>query len=113
MKIKIWSMTTETIERLQTQLFLTEQQLKTAVFDWLSTYDTEERTAEEIAAHFNGDMILADEEIRNDEYYLKFDCHEVEIPADILGLIRHEAIIERLSKLVERADGTLVEIGEP
>jgi hypothetical protein len=77
---KIWTLTTDTVDGLQTQLFTTEAARDAAVFDWLSIRDSEDRSAQEISDQFNGDMVLAGEAIQNGEDFLNFDDHLIETP---------------------------------
>ena len=82
MKIKVWTMTTDTEYGLQTRLFTTEPERDKAVFDWLSRNKVGDNcTGADIAREFNGDMTLAGEKYQNGEDFLNFDDHEIEVTA--------------------------------
>ena len=81
MKIKIWTMTTDTDDGLQTQLFTIEAARNAAVFDWLALDEFDSgRTGADIEKEFDGDMILAGKKYQNGEDFLNFDDHEIEVP---------------------------------
>jgi hypothetical protein len=103
MKIKIWIMTVDEENGLQSRLFTTEQARDAAIWDWLVEFnEDEEMTPDQLREKYKGDYALAYEQefqVPMASCYMNWDDQEFEIdvptPAPI-GITLEGGVIQSI-----------------